>query len=90
MNAPLLRLDQLEVVYHRVLTAVQGVSLGVGRDQIVALLGTNGAGKTTTLRAISGFIGMDDARVTAGSVLFKRSPRAASRWFPSATRYSRI
>ena len=70
-NALLLRVDQLEVVYHRVLTAVQGVSLNVDRGQIVALLGTNGAGKTTTLRAISGFIGMDDARVTAGSVLHK-------------------
>jgi branched-chain amino acid transport system ATP-binding protein len=68
-NAPLLRVEQLEVVYHRVLTAVQGVSLSVASGQIVALLGTNGAGKTTTLRAISGFIGMDDARVTAGSVL---------------------
>jgi branched-chain amino acid transport system ATP-binding protein len=71
MNEPLLRVDQLEVVYHRVLTAVQGVSLIAGRGQIVALLGTNGAGKTTTLRAISGFIGMDDARVTGGSVLYK-------------------
>ena len=37
---------------------------------IVALLGNNGAGKTTTLRAISGFIGLDDARVTAGSIRF--------------------
>ena len=71
MSDPLLRVEQLEVVYHRVLTAVQGVSLDVAKGQIVALLGTNGAGKTTTLRAISGFIGMDDARVTAGRVLYK-------------------
>ena len=71
MTEPLLAVDKLEVVYHRVLTAVQGVSLAVGARQIVALLGTNGAGKTTTLRAISGFIGMDDARVTDGNVVFK-------------------
>jgi branched-chain amino acid transport system ATP-binding protein len=64
----LLRLENVEVAYHRVITAVQGVSLEVAQGAIVALLGTNGAGKTTTLRAISGFIGLDDARVTQGAI----------------------
>ena len=67
----LLALEQVEVTYHRVITAVQGVTLKVERGQIVALLGTNGAGKTTTLRAISGFLGLDDARVTAGTVTYR-------------------
>ncbi|MDX1375389.1 MAG: ABC transporter ATP-binding protein [Burkholderiales bacterium] len=71
MSAPLLRLEGVEVVYHRVVTAVQGVSLDVPQGGIVALLGTNGAGKTTTLRAISGFIGLDDARVTEGAIQFR-------------------
>jgi len=66
----LLAVDKLEVVYQRAITAVQGISLGVERGQIVALLGTNGAGKTTTLRAISGFLGLDDARVTEGTITF--------------------
>jgi branched-chain amino acid transport system ATP-binding protein len=70
MTMPLLQVDRIEVVYKRVITAVQGVTLSVPDRQIVALLGTNGAGKTTTLRAISGFLGIDDARVTEGSINF--------------------
>lgn len=68
---PVLQVEKVEVVYKRVITAVQGISLAVAPKQIVALLGTNGAGKTTTLRAISGFLGLDDARVTEGAVTFK-------------------
>lgn len=67
----LLQVDKIEVVYKRVITAVQGVTLTVGDGQIIALLGTNGAGKTTTLRAISGFLGIDDARVTDGATSFE-------------------
>jgi branched-chain amino acid transport system ATP-binding protein len=69
-GAALLRVEKLEVVYHRAITAVQGISLTVRVGQIVAILGTNGAGKSTTLRAISGFLGIDDARVTDGSVTY--------------------
>jgi branched-chain amino acid transport system ATP-binding protein len=71
MSEALLQVERVEVVYKRVITAVQGVTLSVGPKQIVAILGTNGAGKTTTLRAISGFLGLDDARITEGIILFK-------------------
>jgi branched-chain amino acid transport system ATP-binding protein len=67
----LLQVDKVEVVYKRAITAVQGVTLSLAERQIVAVLGTNGAGKTTTLRAISGFLGIDDARVTEGAITFK-------------------
>ena len=67
---PLLELTNVEVVYHHVATAVQSVSLAVPQRAIVALLGTNGAGKTTTLRAISGFLGADDARIVGGRIVF--------------------
>ena len=66
----LLDVRGIEVVYHRAATAVQGITLDVPAGRIVALLGPNGAGKTTTLRAISGFLDADDARVTDGDVIF--------------------
>ena len=47
--------------------------------QIVAMLGTNGAGKTTTLRAISGFLGIDDARVTDGTIVSRASASRTGR-----------
>jgi branched-chain amino acid transport system ATP-binding protein len=65
-----LELEQVEVVYHRAITAIQAVTLNVPERGIVALLGTNGSGKTTTLRAISGFLGGDDARVTGGRIRY--------------------
>ncbi len=52
----MLEVENLEVTYSRVIVAVQGVSLKVSENSIVALLGTNGAGKSTTVRAISGFL----------------------------------
>lgn len=67
----LLEVNKLEVVYFREVMAIQGVSLKVPEDSIVALLGVNGAGKTTTLRALSGFLGMDNAEITDGVVEFE-------------------
>lgn len=71
MSETLLTAEKLEVVYNHAITAIQGVSLTIESGQIVAILGTNGAGKSTTLRALSGFLGIDNARVTEGCVVFK-------------------
>jgi branched-chain amino acid transport system ATP-binding protein len=49
----LLELDDIHVFYGSI-EALKGVSLTVGRGEIVTLIGSNGAGKSTTLRAISG------------------------------------
>ena len=41
-------------VYYGNIQALKGVSLTVGRGEVVTLIGSNGAGKTTTLRAVMG------------------------------------
>jgi branched-chain amino acid transport system ATP-binding protein len=51
----ILRVRDLVVSYGAV-SALRGVSLHVGRGEVVALLGANGAGKSTMLRTISGLI----------------------------------
>lgn len=66
----MLEVTKLEVVYHRVSTAIQGVSFKIEEGNIFAIIGSNGAGKTTTLRAISGFLGMDNAKITDGEITF--------------------
>jgi branched-chain amino acid transport system ATP-binding protein len=53
MADPMLELDGLEVRYGAV-RAVRGVSLSVGRGEIVGLVGPNGAGKSTTLLTVMG------------------------------------
>ena len=51
----ILRVRDLVVSYGPV-SALRGVSLHVGRGEVVALLGANGAGKSTILRTISGLM----------------------------------
>jgi branched-chain amino acid transport system ATP-binding protein len=66
----MLAVNNIEVVYDHVILVLKGVSLGVPRGAIVALLGANGAGKTTTLKAISNLLRSERGEVTKGSILF--------------------
>ena len=66
----MLKVNNIEVLYHEVILAVKGVSLEVPPQGIVALLGANGAGKSTTLKAISGLLKHENGRVTVGSIEF--------------------
>ena len=48
----MLKVDQIDV-YHGDLQALWGVSLEVGKGELVCLIGANGAGKTTIVESIS-------------------------------------
>ena len=58
----LLDVEGLHVAYGAIL-ALRGVTLSVGKGEVVALIGANGAGKSSTLRAVSGML-----RPTAGKI----------------------
>jgi branched-chain amino acid transport system ATP-binding protein len=64
----MLAINNIEVVYDRVILVLKGVSIDVGEGAITTLLGANGAGKTTTLKAISGVLRSERGEVTKGTV----------------------
>lgn len=66
----LLTLEDVEVVYGGAILAARGVSLDVGRGEIVALLGANGAGKSSVLRAISNLLPAKRGRISRGTISF--------------------
>lgn len=68
--APILTMQDVEVVYDRVIHVLKGVSLEVPEKGIVALLGANGAGKSTTLKAISNLLKAERGEVTRGRIDF--------------------
>ena len=63
-----LTVNNIEVIYNRVILVLKGVSLEVPEGGVIALLGANGAGKTTTLKAISNLLQAERGEVTKGSI----------------------
>jgi branched-chain amino acid transport system ATP-binding protein len=64
----ILKVNNLEVLYNNIILVLKGLSLEVNKGTIVALLGSNGAGKSTTLKAISGFLPLEDGAITDGTI----------------------
>ncbi|MFL5066206.1 MAG: ATP-binding cassette domain-containing protein, partial [Xanthobacteraceae bacterium] len=54
-EAPLVAVDDLHTYYGKS-HVLHGVSLTVGRGEVVGLLGRNGVGKSTTLKSIMGLV----------------------------------
>lgn len=67
-TSPALEARNLRVRYANGALGIEDVSLRVEEGQITALFGSNGAGKTTSVRAVTGFLKTEGARVIAGTV----------------------
>jgi peptide/nickel transport system ATP-binding protein len=67
VTAPLLEIRELEVAFPGA-TVVRGVSLQVGRGEVVGLVGESGSGKSMTALAVLGLL-PPPGRVTAGEIL---------------------
>ena len=58
VDAPLLELVEISVEYGAV-RALDDISMGVQKGEVVAVMGPNGAGKSTVLKAIMGLAPVD-------------------------------
>ena len=67
----LLQVNNIQVIYEKVIMVLRGLSLEVPENSIIALLGANGAGKTTTLKAISGLLKAENGEVAQGEITYQ-------------------
>ena len=86
----MLEVSAIETFYGET-QALFGVSLSVGKGEVVALLGPNGAGKTTTLRSILGLTPARRGRISFGGDDITRRQtheiaRAGIAWVPDDRR----
>lgn len=66
----MLLLENVTIVYDKAITAVDGVSLQIMDEAIVAVLGSNGAGKSSILKSISGLLRLEGGEVVHGSIVW--------------------
>ena len=64
----MLQVTDLTTAYQG-LVAISGITIAVGRGEIVCIAGANGAGKSTLLKSIAGL-----ERPRAGTIVFDRAP----------------
>ena len=76
--AELIKTDRLTKHFGEI-AAVNGISLSVGKGEVLGFLGPNGAGKSTTMKMITGFLEPDSGAVRINSIDMARDPIAAKR-----------
>jgi ABC-2 type transport system ATP-binding protein len=87
VSTPAIELDGITKTYGRT-TALDGLTLRVGRGELVGLLGPNGAGKTTAIKLVLGLVRptTGTGRVL-GAPIGDRQARARIGYLPELFRY---
>ena len=70
---PLVAVEDVHTYYGKS-HILNGVSLSVGKGEVVGLLGRNGVGKSTTLKTIMGLVHPQQGRVLLGGMPITREP----------------
>jgi len=70
---PLLQVDGLHAHYGKS-HVLRGVTLQVGRGEVVSLLGRNGSGRSTTLKAVMGLVPPSAGRIELGGRALAGAP----------------
>jgi ABC-2 type transport system ATP-binding protein len=87
VSTPAIDLHEVAKSYGKT-TALEGLSLTVGRGELVGLLGPNGAGKTTTIKLLLGLVHPSAGSGQGlGAPLGDRRARAAIGYLPELFRY---
>jgi len=71
---PFLELRDISKVYPKSGAVVRGLTLGVQKGELIALLGPSGCGKTTTLRILAGLLEPTSGRVLLNGQDITRTP----------------
>lgn len=66
-NSSIIKVEGLRKRYGE-LEVLKGVSMEIGRGEVVAIVGPSGAGKTTLLHAIGALSSFDEGRVVVDGV----------------------
>jgi branched-chain amino acid transport system ATP-binding protein len=69
-ESAMLKVNNIQVVYNKVIMVLKGISLEAPDGKVVALLGANAAGKTTTLKTISGILRFQNGDLENGDIEF--------------------
>ncbi len=69
-----LELDNISVGYSKEVSVLTDFSLSVEQGEFVSLLGPSGCGKTTTLRAIAGFLPIQEGKLLVNGKLYNSVP----------------